>query len=546
MYYSDSVSLLSVGIPESHPAMLLGIVIRSKDQLIPPKTKAKLSLMEPTIPTNSTMDTVSASVTLPYSHTKRHHSASEEMAPQTKKSRLQREVGIGDETPPTPVGLDQNQEPQQQQHNIEEISGPSTPEVLPEVDKTLTTSSFVGTTTSGNIIPGLDFHPNPSASEAGKAVASTSTEVGSSQGTSENVQLSFYGQHQETAAPAAVPSADPTPAAQGSIPSASGIQSILLQISDDKLKELASAVSSLNQASPASAAAVSSTLKGITSTTQTLASSTAPGSSSSVSLAPMGQQSPHPEQQHQMPTSSVQPILTLSTQGHAFSPTGPYPTQNPAGFQAAPPHRDTQAPYQSGNYYNQGQPRPHQQPQHQAQQMQPPGPALQQQQQQHYQIPQGQPLQQVSSYGTNQQQLQQHQQYPQPQQAYNYPPDLHPSQPQHMQPQQGSNYGPPPGPFNQDPRTQYSGYGGGGPRVDDPQQNWEPDYGDREHYGDDFGHEHYDNHYDDASKLDRIESHDYGHQSGPPPADWRRHDRFQYEQGRGAREHGGFRDRPRK
>lgn len=198
--------IASVGIPESHPAMLLGIIVRSKDHLVPPKKAAKLSLMEPAIPANSTVDTISASVTLPYSHARRHHSASEEMAPQAKKSRLQLEVGIGDKTPPMVEGSEQKLE--QQDHRD---SSPSTPEVLPEVsDEAVTASTSVGAST-GNVIPGLDFHPNPSTSAEDKkkpaVVASTSSEVGTSQG---SVQLSFYGQHQEASTAVTAPSANPT------------------------------------------------------------------------------------------------------------------------------------------------------------------------------------------------------------------------------------------------------------------------------------------------------------------------------------------------
>ena len=298
---------------------------------------------------------------------------------------------------------------------------------------------------------------------------------------SDNVQMSFYGQHQPLAQRLKALSAKlnlgaaTTEASSGTSPqeqkqptstenakptsSGAGIQSILSTLSDEKLREIASAMSSLGQNQASSNGNSPST-----------------SSSSTVSVAPSGGQSNLPAaatvQTSQLPGVGGSPSTAAyhQQQGEGGTATAPNfaPVLGvPQNAPLLPPPQQTQ-PYFS----------PNQQAHY---------PTNEQGQQPPATVPQG-------NYTLNDQGQQQipPQAWSQDQQYYDSRGGLD---------EQGY------------PSSHHRGYSSGGHY--DNQGSWE---GQRHHYGNQRGN--FDSQYseDDYSRLDRIESRDYGHKSH----DWRR------------------------
>lgn len=436
----------------------------------------------------------------------------EQGEPPQKKVRFQLEVGVGDVTPPILDSLEQGQ--------LVATEGGSQ-----ESRKSATSS----TRSSVSELDVDDSSPNSGDSimedEKKKEVQTEEkmeVEMKADESSSQSIQMSFYGEHQPLPQAQLEPQAPQSSEEDSSAISTSGIQSILSQLSDERLKELASAMSSLNQISS------SSTPPSTTMVTSQAATSGSAGEQMPSSVPqPSGQMGasttaapqfpPHqpfpgpdqqptlqpypPPQQGQIPP--VMQVFPAQQQPQQpMAPSQPYPAQTMAPVVPPQPFPQIkQPPYPPNQGYQAPPPPPHSYPS---------------------------PPQQASSYYSPEPQPYQHSQPHPPQDLGGYSNAPHPPPPPQ---QQGySNYPPPPSdPYHhQDGRGQY-GYGGYNHPPPGPQQGWD-------HYG--YDERYPDSRYDGVAKLDRIETHDYGHKSGPPPRerDWRRH---RYEQER-------FRDRPRR
>ena len=353
---------------------------------------------------------------------------------ESQSKRIRVEVGIGNQTPPT---LDETATREDEGENTS-----------PEMNTPAVSSG-------STVIPGLDIttaEGTPSSDTGGEAPMEIEPQENHG-GSSQNVQLSFYGQHQPLPQAQTQAQAVSSTAAGGGLSTTasstqvSGIQSILSQLSDERLKELASAMSSISQTTP----------------TLPVAMATQPPMSASASSL---------EQPHSTtPTKTIPAVPSIQTQPATRSFTQPqnFP-QQPA--------------YKGGDYY---------------------GGAASTNQQYHQQ---GAP--------------------PSLQDTYSDAPN-----PSFQNPSGYSDYSP--SSFQQPTPPQDPYQYGGSPGYDHPPpQAWEHD----RYYGKERYDSHYGDQYQEVSKLDRIESRDYGHKSGPPRAqhDWKRHEQYRYE----------HRDRPRR
>ena len=397
---------------------------------------------------------------------------------------------------------------------------------------------------------------------------------------SHNVQMSFYGQHQpltqanSTSAKATQQETTVTATnttAPLDLPPPSGIQSILSQLSDENLKELASAMSTLGQAAPPLVAAAS--VSGATSTTTTstpkqsefpqdqikggeamvqtqshLSQGKATGGESAVQAPPPVASSGGQHSSYQAPQGPPQippgAPLTEGRQPPYSHPQAQHQQQSGFARQQLPtPHSNFPNPQAPSNYYNQAPP-PQQIPQQGGYPPNQPFPTNPHGHPQgHLQgPPQGHP--QSSPPGH----LQGH---PQGQYPQGHPQDYSQDQQQQRQAPYPTNppsaYSPPPQQQCYDPRLQSHSYTNYPPHppLDGRNYPYDRPQGWGDHQGpytyETEGGDGYSNRYDDYSKLDRIETRDYGHKSGPPSRDWRREERFRQDR---PYEQGGYRERP--
>ena len=413
-----------------------------------------------------------------------------------------------------------------------------------------------GTNSSSVDNPGVQ----KSTDEASSGGEAMDIETESSEDTnSQNIQMSFYGQHQplsqaqSSSSPQVTPQDSKTTATSTTIshdlPPPPGIQSILSQLSDEKLKELASAMSTLGQAAPPSKLTAGVTNPSTAEQPQPSQMQTGGGGGGGGGDAqlpppppPHGDQHPrHPTPQGQMPPGALakgnQPPFSHPqaqqqqqqvSQGSFVHPQArqqPLPPQQIS--EGSFPH--PQAPDSYSNFSQQPPPQQQQIPQQGGYPPNQLGPTnLQGHLQGHPQV-----HQQIHQQGHPQGHLQDQQQmqasYPANQQPQ-YPPQVQQhGYNSHLQPYPNTNYPP-------HPPTDERNYSYNHP------QGWGDPHGAYPYEMEGGGR--YDNRYDNGySKLDRIETRDYGHKSGPPSHDWQREERFRHNR---PYEQGGYRERPRR
>ena len=338
----------------------------------------------------------------------------------------------------------------------------------------------------------------------------------------EILPMSFYGRHQSVSESQTSPSKPSgTPTAIFPQPT-SGIKSILSQLTDENLKELASAMSNLEEsASPAASVGNPSTVTS-PATGQTV---TAPSGETESGLT----RSDVPAQPHAASSTAI------SSGSSGFSRYHQPP--NLAQLQRPPLHSAPEPPPQQGYSSprgNEGAPSNNwdPRPQHyQSQTNEPPNNAYSQSEgplpqnpapPPHYQYP-GPPSQYPAPPYQNSPQ-----QYSGPPPQQSGPPHQYPGPPNQPHGQQYANppheyrgvpqdqsggpphhqqHGPP---YSYDPQSQQAHYDTNYPERG--RQNWSPPQPYSHH-----GHSYYEN----ESRLDDMETRDYGHRSQPPSRTWR-------------------------
>ena len=518
---------LHTGLPADHPDTLLGVIVRSKTRR-PPK--------------------------------KRQHSVGDDISSSgLKKPRLHVEAEVGGHISPGSADTDR--------HDDEaKITASVTLSMSGGYPSQMTTGASSSSVENHGVQKSMD-----EASSGGEAM---DIETESSEDTnSQNIQMSFYGQHQplsqaqSSSSPQVAPQEPKTTATctpvSHDLPPPPGIQSILSQLSDEKLKELASAMSTLGQAAPPSKLTAGVTNPSTAEQPQPSQIQTGgggggggaqlppppPGDQHHRHPTPQGQMPPgalakgnqppfsHPQaQQQQQQQVSQGSFVHPQTRQQPLPPQQMPPQQMPP--QQMPPQQMSevsfphpQAPDSYSNYSQQTPPQQQQISQQGGYPPNQPGPTnlqghhLQGHPQVHQQIhqqghPQGHPLQ-------DQQQMQAP--YPANQQPQ-YPPQVQQhGYNSHLQPYPNTNYPP-------HPPTDERNYSYNHP------QGWGDPHGAYPYEMEGGGR--YDNRYDNGySKLDRIETRDYGHKSGPPSHDWQREERFRHNR---PYEQGGYRERPRR
>ena len=209
---------LFLGLPAERKDLLLGLIVRSK---------VRKHRMNPQSPPSAT-EKITAEICI-----KRHHSASLDEGdthPPPKRPRMAIEVGVGGETPPTLSGF--------QDDDYQDLTSP-TDNTTPAIIQL-----------SGGVA---------SRSEKKEGKENSSLPLSSEQA-SQNVQMSFYGEHRPLPDPPMSLDINPLPKSgsketsslpSGPLSTSGDLSSILSQLSDEKLlKDLASAVSTITNKPP--------------------------------------------------------------------------------------------------------------------------------------------------------------------------------------------------------------------------------------------------------------------------------------------------------
>ena len=371
----------------------------------------------------------------------------------------------------------------------------------------------------------------------------------SSSGNQKPAQMSFYGQHQSLSETNTNPPQD----SGVSAPSTRGIKSILSQLSDEKLKELALAMSSLEDSS-APPPVTSSTTSEVASSTvtspatgQTVTASSVPTQVSVSSVA-------HSDQQLAVAGTAGGPVKSdVPSQSSSSSVGGldrRYPHHHPphASQLQRPPLHDPNSqrpspgqppPSTQGPYHNYASPQTNEQG-HPPANWNSPGPG--------HNVGPGP-------------QIADHQYTGSPQQ-FSGPPNQFSGPPHHYSGPPTQPAGPPNQPIH---GPQYPPEHAGGPHQHGPPYSYNPPppqhYQNQYHQqqqhaslsdprGHSWSHEgppphpphsrqsHY---YESESRLDDLESRDYGHRSQPPSRVWRTRDGVHHSEGRGRQ--GGWKGR---
>ena len=532
------ITCSDAGLPDDRPNLLLGVIVQTKG--IKPLPSTELS--------------ISASLANP--------------VPSSTGS-LKRHLSTSSDDHATDVGA-----PKQKRRQVEVGFGGQTPPLLDKDDETSSNEPM-------DVSDSATLNRDPRDADT-------------------RLQVAFYGKHQPVSE-----SHNSAPKPSGIAAPPSGIKSILSQLSDEKLKELASAMSNIEESTstPASSEAGPSTVTSPATGQMVTASSLSAPSHS----APIGAHQPphfsqlqrpplHPPSNRSADVDSRGPPHNVAAQGPpSFPPSGagqPAPNTHPHQHSYSSPDQqysrdtassnynwDSSQHYQSRpngppNSYNVGGP-----PQNSGPPSQNFGPSNQYSSshlgsQQQYSGPPtqhgGGPPNQYSA-PPPQHQGPQHAAMPPPQhsgppQQYSMPPGpptnqqpQHHGQPQHPShqypgaPQEHSGGPPhqntPPYSSNYEPRPQQPphypnpnqhhgnnpGYNQGPPEWshDPPPPGPPQSYSRRQHY------------YESESRLDQLQSHDYGHRSQPPKHSWKPGgDAARGWQGR--QEFGGRRDRGRR